>query len=788
MPASSSSMANFTPTTDDYSVTQLLANTFGDVTGNMFGVAATSQLANVMGTAFAYFNSAVLFFGTVILAYVTVFGIMNTANDGQVLGKRWSTGTTPARISVSAMSLIPTSSGYSIIQLVVMQIVVWGVGIADTTWTNIVSASLTKSMPNTFTAMSRDTTAVKKLAGDLLLSKVCAWQLNDILGAVTEGPAKTNIAAVTENSAFARSAWTYDKTVFHFKDIATPPTSNGADICGSVTFEYRSGFNAANPIFTWGTNPGAQALQGNAINSAAFTQQIASAVVMNANQAAFAVLDSNIGLLADKINNGTYVPADADLFRQAVTGYLNTAKTNFDTAFNAQLASLNGGSPVINQFLNETTSKGWVFAGMWHRRLSQIQEAMNDARKVYPTSEPPNFDMIRATAPQLDQGFLTAYAQAQRLAQAAIADGGATASAQPDTTAMGDSVGLPSLDINPGVTDVKTVWNNWTTGMGQSIIAGLVNFTMGSDASTGWHDPVLQVKSMGDWMMTGAEAMIAAKTFAVIAIEVGKATSETVFSNAAGRAVNFVTGANDGIKAWLDMAAKTVNELWSLIGPSAWAMLYTGYFMAIYLPMVPYMIFTLAVVGWLIAVVESVVAAPLWMVMHMTPEGSDSFIGSQQQGYMLLLSVFFRPVLTVVGLLASLILLRPVMDFVNTGFIGSMSVMQSGTWTGIGSIMGYMLVYAFITAAIFFMVFGLPQDLSDRVLKWIGAGIGSLGEREGANRVESGASGMGRTAVQSAQRREQMMQDRISKAIEHRKQASAKGGAVGGGTPVTRIS
>jgi len=782
MPAASSSMANFTPTTDDYAVSQLLANTFGDVTGGMFGVAATSQLANVMGTAFAYFNSAVLFFGTVILGYVTVFGIMNTANDGQVLGKRWSTVFTPLRIAVSAGSLIPTSSGYSIIQLVVMQIVVWGVGIADTTWTNIVSASLTKSMPDAFVSMARDTTAVKKLAGDLLMSKVCAYQLNDILGAVTDGAAKTNITSVSEASAFTRSAWKYDKTVYHFRDTATPPTSSGADICGSVTFEYRSGFNSANPIFTWGSTPSATELQGNAINSAAFTQQIASAVVKNANEAAFAVMDNNLTVLANKINTGAYVAADADLFAQAVTGYLNTAKTQYDS----NLTSLNSGSPVIQQFLTETTKKGWVFAGMWHRRLSQIQEAMNDARKIYPTSEPPNFDMIRATAPQLDQGFLTAYAQAQRLAQSAIADGGAAASALPDTTAMGDVTGFPSLDVNPGVTDVKTAWNNWTTGMGQSIIAGLINFTMGADASTGWHDPVLQVKNMGDWMMVSAETMIAAKTFAVIAIEAGKATSETVFSNAAGRAVNFVTGGNDAIKAWLDMAAKTVNELWSLIGPSAWAMLYTGYFMAIFLPMVPYMIFTLAVIGWLIAVVESVVAAPLWMVMHMTPEGNDSFIGSQQQGYLLLLSVFFRPVLMIVGLLASLILLRPVMDFVNTGFIGSMSVLQSGTWTGIGSIMGYMLVYAFITAAIFFMVFGLPQDLSDRVLKWIGAGIGSLGEGEGARRIESGASGMGRTAIQSAQRREQMMQDRIGKAIEERKRTGAKGGAIGGGTPATK--
>ena len=67
-------MANFTPEPQDYSITHLLANTFGEVTANIFGSTAGGGLPDILGTAFAYFNSAVLFFGTVILAYVTVFG------------------------------------------------------------------------------------------------------------------------------------------------------------------------------------------------------------------------------------------------------------------------------------------------------------------------------------------------------------------------------------------------------------------------------------------------------------------------------------------------------------------------------------------------------------------------------------------------------------------------------------------------------------------------------------------------------------------------------------------
>jgi hypothetical protein len=50
----------------------------------------------------------------------------------------------------------------------------------------------------------------------------------------------------------------------------------------------------------------------------------------------------------------------------------------------------------------------------------------------------------------------------------------------------------------------------------------------------------------------------------------------------------------------------------------------------------------------------------------------------------------------------------------------------------------------------FFMVFGLAQELPDRVLKWIGAGIGSLGESHALQRIENGASGQARMALNTA--------------------------------------
>lgn len=81
--------------------------------------------------------------------------------------------------------------------------------------------------------------------------------------------------------------------------------------------------------------------------------------------------------------------------------------------------------------------------------------------------------------------------------------------------------------------------------------------------------------------------------------------------------------------------------------------------------MVPFFIFGLGMIGWIVQLVEALAAGSLWMIMHLTPERDDSFIGSQQQGYLLLMSLFARPPLMVLGLVANMTILTPAVRFIN---------------------------------------------------------------------------------------------------------------------------
>ena len=83
---------------------------------------------------FAVFNSAVLALGGIIIMYTLMVSTMNTAHEGQMLGQKWSSIWIPVRSTIGLALLIPKASGYCMMQIFVMWVVVQGVGAADKIW------------------------------------------------------------------------------------------------------------------------------------------------------------------------------------------------------------------------------------------------------------------------------------------------------------------------------------------------------------------------------------------------------------------------------------------------------------------------------------------------------------------------------------------------------------------------------------------------------------------------------------------------------------------------------
>lgn len=119
---------SFNPPETDYSVI-FLGNIFGIVDGVLHG--SGSQ---IMGSMFGVFNAAVLALGGIVVMYTLVVGTMNTAQEGQMLGQKWSSIWIPVRATIGLAFLIPKSSGYCLMQIFIMWVVVQGVGAADKVW------------------------------------------------------------------------------------------------------------------------------------------------------------------------------------------------------------------------------------------------------------------------------------------------------------------------------------------------------------------------------------------------------------------------------------------------------------------------------------------------------------------------------------------------------------------------------------------------------------------------------------------------------------------------------
>ncbi len=104
----------------------------GQIFGNM-GVALAGSGSSILGNMFRTFNTILLVVGAFFIVYITIVGVMTSAQEGEFM-KKWNSLWTPIRIVLGIVALFPTSSGYCAIQVVIMWLVIQGVGAADSVW------------------------------------------------------------------------------------------------------------------------------------------------------------------------------------------------------------------------------------------------------------------------------------------------------------------------------------------------------------------------------------------------------------------------------------------------------------------------------------------------------------------------------------------------------------------------------------------------------------------------------------------------------------------------------
>ena len=147
----------------------------------------------------------------------------------------------------------------------------------------------------------------------------------------------------------------------------------------------------------------------------------------------------------------------------------------------------------------------------------------------------------------------------------------------------------------------------------------------------------------------------------------------------------------------------------------------------LFLPFLPFIVYLLTALGWFIAVIEAVIAAPLVMAGVTSPVGHE-FLGRAEQSAMLLISVVIRPILIIISFItailatyASVWLSSQLMMRVMAELMHTISQSSSGLLGGYFAILFMSYFYVYLLFQIVNQCFALVYEVPAYVMRWIGA-------------------------------------------------------------------
>ncbi|WCB45677.1 DotA/TraY family protein [Nitratidesulfovibrio vulgaris] len=290
--------------------------------------------------------------------------------------------------------------------------------------------------------------------------------------------------------------------------------------------------------------------------------------------------------------------------------------------------------------------------------------------------------------------------------------------------------GISDTTADPAVTDENYTLSslgNWIRSKLNGLIAANILPTAVEKMST--QDPIMAISNVGDYLIGTAWGVATA----LAGIDVAQSL---------GKAIPIVGNAIPNMDKYISFA------LFSVFLP----LLLYGLVLAYYLPAIPFIRWISALVGWVILIVESLIAAPLWLCAHALPEGDGAAGQHGKRGYLLLLGILIRPPLMVAGFFCAVILMNVLGRLIGAGFEMFIAGTSQTKIIGLTGTISMLVILGIVVIMMANKFFSLIHYLPEHVTNWIGQQFHSLGEKEdqagvkgvfvgSTNAVSSGAQG-----------------------------------------------
>lgn len=732
----------FDPPPTDKSVS-VLGQIFGSNIGTIYlGGAANPTMSNIMEK----FNFVMVTVGSIIVSYVAILSVINTAQEGEAMGKRWSSIWIPMRSVIGMALLIPSpGTGYSFIQVLVTYVIIQGIGAADQVW-NLALDGLQKgssvTMSSTVLSDPQIANSGDALASNILQIAICLESLNQI--------AKTGDHAATgdwlnRNASYMKH-YTTDAT---YEPIAAP---NDPDTpINQVTVSGYSNFGILDEKDTDSTHTatcGSIQVNGTAylsdFSDGYFTGLTAAEKykilvkkaqeIYEIKQLAISSMISILQPLAQAIVKNNVKPVILSPYSQNIKrpsstaiqlqpqGYKPAAKQAYVDLLSTLIKSVDSSSltEALKQAINIGRIQGWAVAGSFYFifNKSVIPSFVTDVTAA-PTAKltvscnsscvdnlygsTPSFDLITNQNTTLSKFGLSS--EELKAINTYLATGNIYWQNDADVSA----------NLNLATASKGDVGNEIIAALAKPLNDLMLTFMQSLNGSTTGGDILLAQSKFGQSMMRAMEVTWLVVIGAVIAL-------------AAPAWIPFTAG-------YLGLYIGILMTVLSMVIPIIALIWGIGASLAVYVPLIPFIIFTTATVGWLIAVIEAILAAPLICIGLVMPSGDE--LGRLETALMILANVFLRPLLMILGFILAGRIYSAAVYIVDKGMLEVLNTIN--VQTIFSSILVFFIYASFImgvTNTCFSIIYGLP----DKVLRWIGGGHPEATDMSAAQAAKSSIS------------------------------------------------
>ena len=656
--------------------------------GVLFGnLGPISGGGGVFAGPIAIFNGVVLTFGGIVLSYMWTLGMVRSAHSGSVLGDASAQVGYPIKTAVGAALVAPMFNSFSLIQVIAATIIASGIGAGDKLWSSYVN-----NQTDTMAQLSLQSINTPARGYGYELFKIVACQeFGDYMANNLPKELLPDWMGKLKDVVNRGYQMTGSKAVASQKTIdtakfTTTVYNSGFNRCGTTSFSKLEEISWPKSTGKF-TNPSDLASKGIAFGSF-------NAYAQNAQKK----LETTLRGYAAQIASGQTV--DGAKIDAAIDTYIKEYRDEVLGAIQK--------SGTIDSIAKNAADGGWASIATYYTTFTTLQTAISKAIQNVPTAQSypgwlKGMDGEGASG-KAAQKMIDAISDTM----AGTYGGGANLSSWKN---LQSSEAEKTMKDKKQGTSLGDAWDQSDMDIGKTMQIYIRDNLYSDQGFDGSANGITQAKAMGEKLFT----FVGAYTIGALVLQV-------ISSFAAGPAV-------------------ALHTLSTLIFTVA---LPPAFFLSYAVPMLPYLICLGIVFNFLVLAIEAIILAQLWGLSLMLP-GGDSILGSSKQGTFMILNLALRPMLTVLGFIASIAILSLASQWLSATFNDVFASMMTGAnW--FSQLIGIIANWTLYGAALFLVIqksVGLCASVPDKTLQWLTGQASTSAQNEGAAFGGAAAAGAG---------------------------------------------